>query len=102
MRKLFLFLTVMMSWQSLAAQTFDPKTFSTLNFRFIGPDGNRMISVAGEPGNPNVSYSGAASGGLWKTDDAGITWKSVFDDTDDRTGGDRLDSNGRGPACSFI
>lgn len=65
------------------AQSFDPKLFSQLNFRFIGPDGNRMISVVGEPGNPNVSYSGAASGGIWKTEDAGVTWKSIFDDTED-------------------
>jgi hypothetical protein len=30
------------------AQSFDPKIFSRLQFRFIGPDGNRMIAVAGE------------------------------------------------------
>jgi len=65
------------------AQSFDPALFKQLNFRFIGPDGNRMISVVGEPGNPNVSYSGAASGGIWKTEDGGITWKSVFDETED-------------------
>lgn len=68
---------------STCAQAIDPAVFSQLKFRFIGPDGNRMIAVAGEPGNPNVSYSGAASGGLWKTEDAGVTWKSVFDDTED-------------------
>jgi photosystem II stability/assembly factor-like uncharacterized protein len=65
------------------AQSFDPKIFSRLQFRFIGPDGNRMIAVAGEPGNPDVSYAGAASGGLWKTEDGGISWHSVFDDTPD-------------------
>ncbi len=83
MRKLFLLAVLSICFQAVQAQSFDPKLFSNLNFRFIGPDGNRMISVAGEPGNPNVSYSGAASGGLWKTEDAGITWKSVFDDTED-------------------
>ncbi|HNV29181.1 MAG TPA: glycosyl hydrolase [Cyclobacteriaceae bacterium] len=83
MRKLFLCALLSVCFYSVFAQSYDPKLFSKLNFRFIGPDGNRMIAVAGEPGNPNVSYSGAASGGLWKTDDAGITWKSVFDDTED-------------------
>ena len=64
-------------------QSFDPKTFSSLKVRFIGPDGNRMIAVVGEPGNPMVSYAGAASGGIWKTEDMGTNWKSVFDKTED-------------------
>src|SRR5687768_2371337 len=66
-----------------SAQPFDSKTFANLRFRFIGPDGNRTIAVAGEPGNPNVSYVGAASGGVWKTEDGGVNWRSVFDRTDD-------------------
>ena len=82
MKNLTLLVTLIFFSSTLLSQSFDPKLFSQLNFRFIGPDGNRMISVVGEPGNPNVSYSGAASGGIWKTEDAGITWKSVFDDTE--------------------
>ncbi len=34
----------------------------------------------GEPGNPSVMYSGAASGGLWKTTNGGINWRPIFDD----------------------
>lgn len=64
-------------------QSYDPALFSQLKFRFIGPDGNRAIAVVGEPGNPNVSYLGAASGGIWKTEDRGVTWKPVFDEMDD-------------------
>ncbi len=83
LRSLF-FISVLLSPQAnLLSQQFDPQTFSNLRFRFIGPDGNRAISVVGEPGNPNISYIGAASGGIWKTDDAGVTWRSVFDKTDD-------------------
>lgn len=51
-------------------------------FRFIGPEGNRTIAIAGEPGNPMVNYIGAASGGLWKTEDAGVNWRPIFDDQD--------------------
>lgn len=69
--------------QVLLAQQYDSKTFSNLRFRFIGPDGNRAIAVVGEPGNPDVSYIGAASGGIWKTEDAGVNWKPVFDKMDD-------------------
>lgn len=64
-------------------QSTDPRTFNQLNFRFIGPDGNRAIAVVGEPGNPQVSYIGAASGGIWKTEDMGFHWRPVFDKTDD-------------------
>src|SRR6476659_3046550 len=56
---------------------------ASLRFRFVGPPmGNRASAVAGEPGNPMVAYVGAASGGIWKTEDAGVTWRPVFDGTD--------------------
>ncbi len=83
MRKLLLFFFTVLSTSLLNGQAFDPKAFSQLNFRFIGPDGNRTIAVVGEPGNPNVSYIGAASGGVWKTEDMGFHWRSIFDKTDD-------------------
>ncbi|MFK7983095.1 MAG: glycosyl hydrolase [Saprospiraceae bacterium] len=58
------------------------KTYKQLKYRFIGPDGNRAISVVGEPGNPLVMYVGAASGGLFKTEDGGNRWRPIFDDQD--------------------
>ena len=60
----------------------DHRVFENLKFRFIGPEGNRAIAIAGVPGNPMINYIGAASGGLWKTDDGGVSWKSIFDDED--------------------
>ncbi len=63
-----------------AAQEVDPSLLTSLRYRFIGPDGNRVSAVMGEPGNDLVMYSGAASGGLWKTVDAGVTWRPIFDD----------------------
>ncbi len=60
------------------AQT-DPAVFDHLKFRFIGPEGNRAIAIAGVPGDPMVNYIGAASGGLWKTTDMGVNWKPIFD-----------------------
>ena len=62
---------------------FDPAAItSAMRFRYIGPVGNRVASVAGVIGDPNVYYAGAASGGIWKTVDAGIHWTPVFDDQD--------------------
>jgi len=66
--------------QRMAAQELDPGHLTQLRYRFIGPDGNRAIAVAGVPGDPLVSYIGAASGGLWKTSDGGITWDPIFDE----------------------
>ena len=53
--------------------------YGALSYRFIGPPGNRTISVAGIPGNSATYYVGAASGGIWKTTDAGTTWRPIFD-----------------------
>ncbi|HEY9382081.1 MAG TPA: hypothetical protein VIP80_01090 [Gemmatimonadales bacterium] len=51
-----------------------------LRYRFIGPEGNRVASLSGVPGDPDTWYAGAASGGIFKSSDGGIHWQSVFDD----------------------
>ncbi|MGA7524300.1 MAG: hypothetical protein WBW84_17750 [Acidobacteriaceae bacterium] len=56
--------------------------YGALHFRYIGPPGNRVTSVIGEPGNPNVYYAGAASGGVWKSFDGGDHWYPIFDHED--------------------
>src|SRR5712692_10613113 len=55
-------------------------TLSQLHYRHIGPVGNRVTSATGVPGQPNVYYVGAASGGVWKTTDGGVHWQPIFDD----------------------
>ncbi len=72
---LFLFL----SFQLFAQGKLDDQ-LNGHNFRFIGPEGNRAIAVIAEAENPQVAYIGAASGGLWKTEDNGISWRPIFDD----------------------
>ncbi|HWW83378.1 MAG TPA: hypothetical protein VNZ26_07235, partial [Vicinamibacterales bacterium] len=59
-----------------------PDDYKQLKFRYIGPVGNRVIAVAGLPGNPNIYYVGAASGGIFKTTDNGAHWDAIFDDQD--------------------
>ena len=58
----------------------DTTALTALHYRYIGPEGNRTDAVAGVKGDPNIYYAGAASGGLWKTIDAGAHWSPIFDD----------------------
>jgi len=53
---------------------------ANMTFRCIGPPrGGRSVAVAGDPDNPAVFYFGAVAGGVWKTEDAGTTWRNVSD-----------------------
>ena len=52
-----------------------------LRFRFMGPAvGNRISAATGVPGDLNIYYAGAASGGIFKSADGGTTWRPIFDD----------------------
>ena len=65
-----------------AAQTVPAEQLSALTYRHIGVVGNRIASVSGVVGDPLTYYVGAAAGGLWKTEDGGMSWRPVFDDQD--------------------
>jgi photosystem II stability/assembly factor-like uncharacterized protein len=59
----------------------DPPELKSLKYRSIGPAwGGRVARAAGVPGDANTYYAASASGGVWKSTDAGLTWKSIFDD----------------------
>ena len=63
-----------------SAQQVDPKTYSGMQWRLIGPfRGGRVITVTGVPSQPNTYYFGAVSGGVWKTTDGGNTWDPLSD-----------------------
>jgi len=56
-------------------------TFNGLRMRSIGPafTSGRVIGFAVEPNNPSKYFVAVASGGVWKTVNAGNTWTPVFD-----------------------
>src|SRR5215204_3435082 len=59
----------------------DPPGLSALKYRLIGPAwGGRVSRAAGVPGNPQIYFAATASGGVWRSEDGGLSWKSVFDD----------------------
>ncbi len=64
----------------LFGQALPPSLFAGLRWRSIGPyRGGRITTVAGVPGDPAVYYIGTPGGGVWKTSDAGMTWRPIFD-----------------------
>src|SRR2546430_1028314 len=63
----------------LQAQEANKDLLGAMRYRYIGPMGNRVTSVASVPGQPNIYYAGAASGGIFKTTDGGTHWEAVFD-----------------------
>ncbi|GJM34412.1 MAG: hypothetical protein DHS20C18_34130 [Saprospiraceae bacterium] len=59
---------------------FNPALYQGLQWRNIGPfRGGRSVAVSGVPGNPMTYYMGSTGGGVWKTEDAGLSWKNISD-----------------------
>jgi photosystem II stability/assembly factor-like uncharacterized protein len=60
----------------------DSTNYSGLKFRSIGPAlmSGRISDIVIHPDNENVWYVSAGSGGVWKTENSGTTWKSLFDE----------------------
>jgi hypothetical protein len=63
---------------------FDPMsspTFAGLRMRLVGPafTSGRISALAVNPKEPSNYFAAAASGGVWRTINAGNTWTPVFD-----------------------
>jgi len=58
--------------------------YANMKWREVGPaaTGGRVAAVAGSATDANLYYIGAAGGGVWKSENGGATWDSVFDDQD--------------------
>ncbi|HWP82492.1 MAG TPA: hypothetical protein VNN76_07545 [Bacteroidota bacterium] len=66
----------------VALAQFDPKLFSGMKARSIGPAGmsGRIADIDAVAANPDIIFVGASIGGVWKSVNGGTTWKPVFDD----------------------
>jgi len=59
---------------------FDTALYQAMEWRNIGPfRGGRSVAAAGVPTRRLTYYFGGTGGGVWKTDDAGETWRNVSD-----------------------
>lgn len=63
------------------SDTFDLNAFyKPVKWRSIGPfRGGRSVAASGVVGNISTYYMGTTGGGVWKTDDLGMTWKNISD-----------------------
>lgn len=82
MKKLFLFavLSVCSSW--LIAQTkINSYTFGVMEARSLGPGtmSGRITAIEGVNNDNKTIFVGSAGGGIWKSTNAGASWKSMFD-----------------------
>lgn len=58
----------------------EPRLLEAMEWRNVGPfRGGRVTAVTGVPAQPLTFYMGATGGGVWKTTDAGTTWRNVSD-----------------------
>lgn len=83
MHKIFSFSLILATFASLQAQQtkFASSTIGALEARNIGSAtmSGRISAIEGVNAEPRIMYVGSGGGGVWKTTDAGTTFKPVFD-----------------------
>jgi hypothetical protein len=74
-------LTAQRAADTADAPKYDASTFSGLALRGIGPamPSGRIVDLAVDPRDTRTWYLAVASGGVWKTINAGTTFEPVFD-----------------------
>lgn len=64
------------------AQQLPTERLKNMKARSIGPGvmSGRITAIDAVWSNPDIIYVGAASGGVWKSENGGTTWAPIFDD----------------------
>ena len=60
----------------------DPELLAGMKARSVGPAGmsGRITAIEAVPSDPDIVYVGAATGGVWKSTNGGLSWKPIFDE----------------------
>ncbi len=68
--------------QVMSAQAIDSATAAGMRWRNVGPANfmGRLSDVVGIPSPSKTIFIAAAAGGIWKSTNNGMTWRSTFDD----------------------
>mgnify|MGYP001031586566 CR=1 FL=1 len=82
MKKLLLYLLIILMAPGAIAQKIDDKILDAVHYRSIGPtrQGGRYVDFAVVDRDPTTFYAALATGHLWKTVDNGITFEVLFED----------------------
>lgn len=77
-------LALSLGLMSTAQAAIDVDLLAGLEARNIGPaaTSGRITDIEAVHNNPNVIYAGTATGGVWKSINAGLNWDPIFDDQD--------------------
>ncbi len=85
-RSLLILAAILAAPEHLSAQAVQPGSpsldslFKPVLWRSIGPfRGGRSVAASGVVGDPKTYYMGTTGGGVWKTDNMGITWRNISD-----------------------
>ena len=80
-----LFIAITISVPSISQESIKlngDELFGTMRARHIGPAvmSGRITDLEAHPTNPKIIYTGTAGGGVWKSQDGGVTYNSIFDE----------------------
>ncbi|MEE9373752.1 MAG: hypothetical protein V3V00_11935 [Saprospiraceae bacterium] len=79
---LFTFIALICIALASIAQNLSPSDLHGMHYRNIGPanQGGRIVDIDAHNDDFTKVYAATASGGVWKSENAGTTWIPIFDD----------------------
>lgn len=78
----YLYILIFFFFSAFLSAQFNVDDFQAMKFRSIGPAGmsGRITAIDVDLSNPDRIFAGAASGGVWLSENGGTSWKPIFDD----------------------
>jgi photosystem II stability/assembly factor-like uncharacterized protein len=81
MKKIFSILILLLAGNTLLQAQINSSTFGMMEARYMGPGtmSGRITDIAGVNSDGKTLYIGTAGGGIWKSTNAGASFKPIFD-----------------------